>query len=430
MWRCRKALALAAAVIWPLVAGLTATTPARAQPGPRRAGMEAIQHIVIIVKENHSFDNYFGTYPGANGATSGTISTGQVVQLGHTPDTPRDIGHSYQAAVLAIDGGKMDRFDLIKNANLDGDLLSYTQYNSSDLANYFAYAGSFVLADEFFSSLQGPSFPNHLYTVAAQSGGAINVPTDSGGSWGCDSAAGARVQVMDADGDGLQEVYPCFDFQTLADSLGNANVSWRYYAPGAGQSGYVWSALDAIAHIRLSSLWQTNVVPTTQFVADAAAGQLPAVSWLIADGPDSDHPPQSTCAGQNWTVAQLNALMQGPDWGSTAVFLTWDDFGGFFDHAAPPVADVYGYGPRVPLLIISPWVKPGYITHTTLEFSSILKFVEERYNLPPLTERDQDANDFIDSFDFYQTPLAPLVLTPLQCPAASSRPRKTSRAEP
>jgi phospholipase C len=426
----RTACVLFGATIGSIAAAAPPTAaPAQAQSSvdPRRPGMEAIQHIVIILKENHSFDNYFGTYPGANGATSGTISTGAVVPLGHTPDTSRDVAHGYGAAVEAIDGGKMDRFDLIGAANVNGDLLSMTQYNANDLANYFAYAESFVLADNFFSSLHGPSFANHLYTVAAQAGSVINNPR---GGWGCDAGTGAHVQWMSDDGLELADVVPCFDFATLTDLLEAGGISWKYYAPPKGQPGYIWSILNAIRHIRFSSLWQSNVVPGGNFAQDAASGQLPAVSWLIADIPDSEHPPSSVCRGQNWTVAQLNALMQGPDWGSTAVFLTWDDFGGFYDHVAPPVADVYGYGERVPLLIISPLVKPGYITHATLEFSSILKFVEERYNLPPLTERDQDANDFIDSFDFAQTPLAPLVLNPMPCPAPPVAARNARRTAP
>jgi phospholipase C len=378
---------------------------------------------VFLVKENRTFDNYFGTYPGANGATSGKLSTGAVIPLRHAPDmTPRDIDHSYQAAVKAIDGGAMDKFDLIRGGNEKGDLLAYTQYNEGDMPNYFSYARNFVLADEFFSSLQGPSFPNHLYTVGAQSGGAINNPMKHGGGkprWGCDAVATSRVEVMDDDGD-LGSVYPCFDFDTLADRLEEEGLSWKYYAPGQDQSGYIWSALDAIKHIRLTSLWTQHVVPTEQFAKDAQNGELPAVSWLVTSAGLSEHPPASVCLGENWTVEQLNALMRGPDWDSTVVFLTWDDFGGFYDHVAPPVVDNFGFGPRVPMLIISPWVKRGYITHTTLEFSSVLKFIEERFDLDPLTERDEDANDLIDSFDFGQRPLDPLILGTRQCKGAKA----------
>jgi phospholipase C len=383
-------------------------------------GLGQIEHIVFIVKENRTFDNLFGTFPGGDGATSGTISTGDVIPLGRTPDrTPRDISHSFQSAVLAIDGGAMDKFDLIPGGNVDGDFLAYTQHTEDDIPNYFRYARNFVLADAFFSSLTGPSFPNHLYTVGAQSGGAINNPNNSPGVWGCDSPTESRVQVMD-DAGRIHPEYPCFDFQTLADGLEAQGISWKYYAPGQGQSGYIWSALDAIAHIRLTSLWDQHVVPTSQFVQDALSGNLPAVSWVVVGSGKSEHPPASVCVGENWTVEQLNAVMQGPEWNSTVVFLTWDDFGGFYDHVPPPVVDNFGFGPRVPLLIISPWAKPGYVTHTTLEFSSVLKFVEQRFGLDALTARDSQSNDMLDSFDFTQDPLPPLILSTRQCPAGAS----------
>ena len=154
----------------------------------------------------------------------------------------------------------------------------------------------------------------------------------------------------------------------------------------------------------------TNVVPTTDFLTDAANGTLPSVSWLVGDNEEMEHPTKSICNGENWTVQQLNAVMQGPDWDSTAVFITWDEFGGLYDHVPPPTLDEWGLGPRVPMLIISPYVISGYISHTQYEFSSFIKLVEERYNLAPLTLRDGDANDMLDSFNFTQQPLSPLIL--------------------
>jgi len=378
-------------------------------------GLRKIQHIVYIIKENRTFDNYFGKFPGADGATSGTISTGRVIPLGQAPDrTPRDIDHSWQAALKAMDGGKMDQFDLIGGGNQNGDFLAYTQYTEADIPNYFAFASNFVLADHMFSSLHGPSFPNHLYTVGAQSGGAINNPTSSG-VWGCDAPDTSSVQVMDNVGN-ITRQFPCFDFQTIADTLEARGLTWKYYSPMKGESGYIWSALDAIDHIRNTSLWTDHVVPTAQFVDDAANGRLPAVSWLVVSADKSEHPPASVCVGENWTVQQLNAVMQGPDWKSTAVFLTWDDFGGFYDHVPPPQVDNFGFGPRVPLLIISPYAKAGFISHTFYEFSSVLKFIEERFDLSPLTDRDSEANDMLDSFDFDQRSLPPLILEQRQCP--------------
>ncbi len=390
----------------------------RSGKGSNQGDITVIQHIIFIIKENRSFDEYFGLFPGADGATSGTTSTGQVMTLEHTPDEVVDMGHDWTSAITAADGGKMDQFDIILDGDLNGEYLSYSQMAQADIPNYYSYAQNFVLADHMFSSLHGPSLPNHLYTIAAQAGGVITVPAAPGSqnlsNWGCDSPTGSHVTVIDEDGD-ISQAFPCFDFQTLADSLATAGISWKYYAPPEGMQGYEYSTYDAINHIRNSSVWTENVVPDTQFVTDAASGNLAAVSWLVT-GPGSEHPPNSTCQGENWTVQQLNALMQGPDWNTAAVFLTWDDFGGFYDHVPPPYDDEYGLGPRVPLLIISPYAQPGYISHTQYEFSSVLKFIEDRFGLTPLTERDANANDTTDSFNFSQNLNPPLVLTQRECP--------------
>lgn len=389
---------------------LTQTRPA--PPGD----ITQIQHIIFIIKENRTFDNYFGTFAGADGATSALTSTGQLVPLTHMPDpVPRDICHEWQCAIFAADGGKMDRFDLIPQASQNGDLLALTQLSQQDIPNYFSYAKNFVLADRMFSSLQAGSFGNRLYTVAAQAGGAFAVPQPPGPSWGCDASPNTTVLVLNED-ESVTNPLPCFDFQTMADSLQAAGLSWKFYGPLEGQPDYIYSSFDAINHIRNSSLWTSNVVSDTQFVKDAQSGQLPAVSWLVTNGSGNEHPPGSVCAGENWTVKQLNALMQGPAWKSSAVFITWDDFGGFYDHVPPPIVDQFGFGPRVPLLIVSPFAKRSYVSHTQYEFSSVLKFIEERFGLSPLTGRDAVANDTTDSFDFTQSPRSPLLLNQRSCP--------------
>ncbi|MBZ5681169.1 MAG: choice-of-anchor D domain-containing protein [Acidobacteriia bacterium] len=389
------------------------TVPILPQPVP-------IKHIVFIVKENRSFDNYFGTFPGANGATSGTLSNGQVMALGHTPDQSRDIGHDWYSAIEVIDSGKMDRFDLNYSSNQGGDYLAYSQLTQADIPNYFTYAKTFVLADHMYSSEHGPSLPNHLYTIAASANGVISVPDiDSPNySWGCDTDVAMTVQVIDPLGN-ITNQPPCFDFQTLGDQMDSAGVGWKYYAPQFGQRGYTFSVYNNVRHIRYGSDWTSNVVPEAQFIADALAGNLPSVSWLVT-GIASEHPPNSTCYGENWTVNQVNAVMQGPDWPSTAIFIMWDDFGGFYDHVAPPQIDQFGLGPRVPLLIISPYAKPGYISHKRYEGSTILKFMEEVFKIPSLGLRDATANDPVDSFNFSQTPLPPLVLSTHPCPLVNS----------
>jgi phospholipase C len=387
-------------------------------------GIGVIQHVVFIIKENRSFDQYFGQFPGANGATTGQISTGATIPLSHTPDqTTRDIDHGWSSAVEAINGGKMNQFDLIPGGNENGDYLSYSQMGQADLPNYWTYAQDFVLADNMFSSLQGPSFPNHLYIMASQSADVISNPkyfntgTSAWRNWGCDAQSQVRVTTLNAQGKQVN-VFPCFDITTIADELDTAGLTWTYYAPPQGISGYEYSILNAINHIRNTDLWTEHVLNNTQFITDAMKGNLPQVSWLVT-GAGSEHPPTSTCLGENTTVSQINAIMQGPDWPSTAIFLAWDDFGGFYDHVPPPVLDQFGLGPRVPLMIISPYAKAGTISHTQYEFASILKFIEDRFGLPTLTARDAAANSPEDSFDFTQTALAPVVLQPRSCLIAS-----------
>jgi phospholipase C len=397
----------------------------KGQIPPAPPGMNVIQHVVFIVKENRSFDHYFGRFPGADGATTGVTSSGQVIPLGIPPDqTMNDIDHTWFGAVTGINGGKMNGFDLIDGANNNGNYLSYTSMTEAEIPNYYAYARYYVLGDHMFSSIHSDSFPNHLYTIAATSGGVVNIPTTPNVSgsdktaWGCDQPPNATVQVQNAEGE-IENVFPCFDFQTLADTLAAANVSWKYYAPSAGERGYNFSTYDSINHIRNSPVWEENVLPTAQFVTDAQNGNLPAVSWLVS-GITSEHPPNSTCLGENWTVQNINAILSGPNGASTAVFLVWDDFGGFYDHLPPPALDQYGLGPRVPFIAISPYVKPGHISHTRYEFSSVLKFIEERFQLPALTNRDANANDITDAFNFSQTPLQPLILPQRNCPVLST----------
>jgi phospholipase C len=379
-------------------------------------GFSKIKHIVFIIKENHSFDNMFGTFPGADGATTAIISTGQTVQLGRTPDPPtHDVNHGWTVAILATDGGLMNKFNLIFDppCSENGDNLCLSQYQQADIPIYWDYAQNFVLADHMFSSEYGNSFGNHLYAVAAQAGEAIGVPSDND-NWGCDAAPGSVVQLQSPSGQ-QSNVFPCFSFQTLADSMQAAGVSWRYYAPSKGESGYIWSALDAMTQIRNGPLWASNVVPMTQFLTDAQNGNLPSVSWLVPDGYYSDHPLALVCDGQNWAAQYISAVMQGPDWGSTAIFLTWDDFGGWYDHMAPPVLDSYGLGIRVPLIVISPYSRAGMISHTQYEFSSFLTLAEERFGLPSLGQRDVIANDMLDTLDLNQAPLPPLAVNQLTC---------------
>ncbi len=304
-----------------------------------------IKHIVFIVKENHTFDSYFGRFPGVNGATTGVVKVNGVrhnIPLNDAPNVSQNYCHEFNCAKIAYDNGKMDAFNL--NARQYCGSPPYECYQAalpSLIPNYWSYAQHFVLNDNTFSSLRGASFPNHLYIVAAGSGkdaahSVISNPSGEqiiphgGSSWGCDARSQTRVQLLNG-----SKVFPCFGFSTLADDMQKANVSWKYYAPAKNEGGYIWSTLDAFGSIRNTSLWQSHVVNWTSFAQDAQSGKLPAFSWLVAPWQDSEHNTTPTCDGENWTVQQINAVMRGPDWSSTAIFLTWDDWGGYYDHVAP-----------------------------------------------------------------------------------------------
>ena len=416
-----------------------------------------IQHVIFLVKENRSFDHYFGTYPGAEGATQGgtiedcgatTFQDGPVVDLKPAPIvTPHDLGHAFAPGLYAINGGKMNGFNCV---SLGEDLLGYTQYSRETLPVYWSYADRFVLADHFFTSMYGPTFPEHLYTVAAQSYGIVDNKTTTNveGNY-CDDeteftkrfpiedltdADVSKIMALEEDitsevPDQLiriaaywESTRTCINMKVLPDQLERAGITWRYYANADS-----WmNALQAVRHVRFGPLWD-KVQPPETFLEDLEAGELPAVSWLIPpEGSPNEHPGtgNNICLGQNWTVEYLNAVMRSDYWASTAIVMVWDDFGGFYDHVAPPHYDVMGLGPRTPALIISPWTKRGdnpdggSIDSTVYEFSSVLRFIEDLHGLKPMTDRDRQADPLTGAFDFSQEPrLDPLIIEPRDCPS-------------
>jgi acid phosphatase len=427
------------------------------------SGANVIKHVIFIVKENRTFDSYFGKFPGAKGTTTGNLSDGGSIPLGALIDTANGGDHSWNGALTGMNDGGMNGFDRIGgSAQADGGPCAwgpcnYVEADQTLLPNYWAVAQSYVLGDNFFSALHGPSFPNHLYTIGAQSGGYIDggfngtgldggfgygwgardnpgviadssappqvdagqLPGYSGyqpssvppgtGAGGCDSQNDARtLTVVDPEGD-TTEIYPCYDFPTLGDSLTNAGRTWKMYglAEAKGIDYRYWTIFAAIRHIRESPDFSKLVVDVnTQLMADITAGTLPDMAWITPPQAVSEHPNAGVCEGENWTMGILNALGASPLWNSTAVFITWDDFGGFYDHVAPPQSDLYGFGPRVPFLVVSPYAKQGYIDHNLGEFASVLKFVEDLYGLPRLTNRDADPNitNLMSDFDFTQAP--------------------------
>ena len=376
-----------------------------------------IKHVVFIIKENRTFDNLFGRFPGADGATTG-MDQGTTRPLTQAPDRiPVDIVHCYQCALQAWNGGNMDGF---ASVSAPADRYAYTQFGPSDLPAYWHWAKRFVLGDNFFASAQGPSFPNHLYTIAAQSGGAHDNPiqdlerlaerhrtTGLFKAWGCDSVEQAYVPVEDREGKEVK-VPPCFDFMTEGDLLLRARIPWAYYSATNMQNGYLWSAYDAVRHIRQDTqLWQSHIFPVDGLVQDVRDGRLPPVTWVTPRFELSEHPEYSFCWGQNWTTRVVNSIMASPMWRDTAIFITWDDYGGFYDHVPPPQVDRFGFGIRVPLLLISPYAKAGYVDHSLGEFSSVLRFIEDNWGLSQLTHRDRGAGNLSEAFDFSQAPRKP-----------------------
>jgi phospholipase C len=410
-----------------------------------------IKHVVFLVKENRSFDHYFGRYPGADGATEGdtmncsSFAPTGTIELKEAPAVmPHDLGHAFYPGLLAINGGKMNGFNCV---SLGQDLSGYTQYDRASLPLYWAYADRYVLADHFFTSMYGPTFPEHLYTVAAQSDGIVDnkSTTDTPGNY-CDdpteftqrfpieSLSDADVKrimrleenITAAPGQLLkiasywESTRTCVNIKVLPDELEAANISWKYYA-NADQ----WmNALQAIRHVRFGPMWD-KVQPPETFLTDVRDGNLPAVSWLIPpEGGPNEHPGSgaSVCVGENWTIQYMNALMKSDAWDSTAVIIVWDDFGGLYDHVVPPHYDVMGLGPRTPALILSPWTRRGdnpdggAIDSTTYEFSSVLHFIEELHGLKPLTDRDAQADPLTGAFDFTQEPRTdPMIMDELDC---------------
>jgi phospholipase C len=404
-------------------------TPMGTHPEPVDASSFAtrwpIKHVVFVIKENRTFDNVFGRFPGANGVTVGNDQGTDRPLTPALDRLPADINHCYECALRAWDHGEMDGFATISEP---ARRYAYTQYRPRDIPNLWHWAGRFVLGDNFFASAQGPSFPNHLYTIAATSGRTHENPiqdrlaleerhrkTGLFKAWGCDSIEGAYVNVTSSEG--VQEkVPPCFDFQTEGDLLSRAGIPWAYYSATQEQNGYLWSAYDAVRHVRAHpEVWQKHIFPVDGFVHDVRDDLLPPVTWVTPRFPLSDHPEYSMCWGENWTTRIVNAIMRSPLWKDTAIFLTWDDYGGFYDHVPPPQVDGFGFGIRVPLLVISPYAKQGYVDHTLGEFSSVLRFIEDNWRLTQLTHRDRDALNLFEAFDFSQPPGDPDPL-PLRAP--------------
>jgi phospholipase C len=393
-------------------------TPAIAQ-APRHDHHQ-IENVVVIFQENRTPDNLFQDpvliNEGADIASSGMNSKGQTIQLtSEDLKNNYDLSHAHSAFVAMYDNGNMDGADKIQVTCVKGAVgcpppnPQFVYVNPPDVAPYFQMAEQFTFADRMFQTNQGPSFPAHQFIISGTSapsensnlfaaenpGGAANANNNTG----CTAPTGEFVRMIDPSGNESQKSYPCFDHLTLIDLLDFQGISWRYYAPSAGS---IWTGPNAIQHLRLGDDWNNVILKPSQILTDISNGQLANVTWVMPSGRSSDHPAGNDGSGPSWVASIVNAIGNSQYWDNTVILITWDDWGGFYDHVTPTVINSYEYGFRVPLIVVSPFAHQGYISHVPHDFGSILHFIEEVYNLPSLGYADALADDLSDCFDFHR----------------------------
>jgi phospholipase C len=317
------------------------------------------------------------------------------------------------SAGCAMDGADKIQVLLCHQSVCPPPNAQFAYVQASDVAPYFQMAETYSFADRMFQTNQGPSFPAHQFIISGTSAPSVGsdlfaaenpagVPNATADT-GCTAPAGETVALIDPSGAESLFQYPCFEHPTLTDLLDGKSLSWRYYAPSAGS---IWTGPNAIQHLRMGSAWTQNVVlHQTQVLTDIANGQLASVSWVIPSGQASDHSNETDGSGPSWVSSIVNAIGSSPYWQNTAIFIAWDDWGGWYDHVAPTLKNSYEYGFRVPLIVVSPYAKAAYISHVPHDFGSILKYIEQNFNLSSLGYADADADDLSDCFDYNQTPL-------------------------
>ncbi len=383
-------------------------------PTPTPPAASKIKYVIIIFQENRTPDNLFHGLPGADIANSGTNSMGQVVPLIPVDITaPYDLDHSHKGFTTEYNGGAMNGWDLVGvncPSHACNPQTAFGYVPQAEVQPYFTMAERFTFADRMFQTNQGPSFPAHQFIISGTS-------TDSVGSTllaaenpnyfannklDCDGSTQSLVKMIDPSGSEATSLRPCFDHPTLFDSLDAKGITWRYYD---SFNGGLWSAPDAIAHIRNGTDWNNVSLPSSNILTDISSGQLRQVSWVIPSAAASDHALSTDGSGPAWVASVVNAVGQSQYWSNTAIFITWDDWGGWFDHVQPQMFNSYELSFRVPLIVVSPYAKPAYVSHVQHEYGSILKYVEETYGLPSLGYTDARADDLSDCFNYSQTPI-------------------------
>lgn len=437
-------IAAAIATVFMLVGcGGTMVSPGTVPPSTVSSSSSPIQHVVVLIQENRSFDDLFATFPNANGARGGCMKGSSGLRprgisystSGGCPggDTyiklaaasmyaPCDFRHGYHSFLSDYDNGKMDGFNLEGGSGRchDKSVAPYQYVNPKNIAPYWDMAKQYVLADNLFQTQGSGSFTAHQDLIAggtslngAKTKTLVDLPTTA--PWGCDAPPNTKTSLLVDVGSQIQYEYgkgpyPCLKYATMRDLLDAKSVTWKYYSPPVkpGTGGAIWNAFDAIKAVRYGPEWGTNVTDSdTQIFDDISGGTLPAVSWVIPDSQNSDHPEISHDGGPAWVASIVNAIGQSSYWDSTAIIVVWDDWGGFYDHVPPPFFDKWGgLGFRVPMIVISAYAlgggKKNYVSHTQYEFGSVLKFVEDTFDLGSLGNTDKRATSMVDCFDFTQ----------------------------
>jgi phospholipase C len=372
-----------------------------------------IQHVVIIFQENRSTNDLFNGFPGADTTRVGYNSQGQQVQLQPVLLTaPYDLSHSHSAFETEyangwdLEGSKCKARG--KQTCPPKDVRAYGYVPEKEVEPYFTMAKQYAFGDQMFQTNEGPSFPAHQYILSGTStisdGSSLRAsenPRSPAGkdTGGCDSPSGSEVLLIDSYGNENQTAYPCFDRNSLIQLIEAQSLSWRYYQAETGPG--LWHGPDAIQPVFESWQFAHDVVaPSSQVLSDISAGKLANVVWVTPTAAASDHAGITDGSGPSWVASVVNAIGQSKYWKNTAIFVTWDDWGGWYDPVSPPQYNSYELGFRVPLIVISPYAKQGYISEVQHEFGSILKFTEEAFNLGSLGTTDVRADDLSDCFNF------------------------------
>lgn len=391
--------------------GSPATSSFLPQSQPAALSGNYIKHVVIMIQENRSFDNLFATFPGADGTTTGKIHTGQSVPL-HEANLFSEVDgqNRHSAFVRDYDRGNMDGFDEVPVPGQNSTFV-YQYVNPAQIEPYWRLAKAYGLADHMFQTQGSGSFAGHQDLIrgnTAISSTESLIDSPSGEPWGCDAPAGTTTPIIMSNGDvSTNGPFPCLSYDTLRDLLDAAHVSWKYYLPGESiDVGGLWNAFDAIHAVRYSPEWTTNIsIPEKNIFTDVSHNRLASVSWVIPDFGNSDHPAAGSDTGPSWVAQVVNAIGQSSYWKSTAIVVVWDDWGGWYDHVPPPQLDYAGLGFRVPMLVISPYIDRGTISHKQYEFGSIVRFIENNWKLGRLQQStDRRAQSIADMFDFHRHP--------------------------